>query len=407
MLLDFFGAELSESGGGVAGVGDVDGDGFDDVAVGAHHSDENGSHSGSVRVYSGADGSLIHLMVGDEAGDDLGHAVAAAGDVNGDGVPDIIAGAHDNADPGTVRVYSGVDGSVLREFAGTSASDFFGRAVAGAGDLDGDGHDDVLVGAPQDDASGANAGRAWAFSSADGSVLHAWSGDSPDDGFGAAVSAAGDFDGDGCLDVMVGAPGDDDAGMGTGRVTVYSGADGSVLGTIDGNSPGQRLGVSLDRGDDMDGDGRPELIIGVPYDDAGALDAGLVKVLSGSAPTWTALPGGLPGAAGLPALSAKGLLAAGTPGALTLLGAAPLAPCALFASLGSAPVQFKGGLLEASPPVLQLGLSTAVDGTLVLPWSAWPPGLPAGLALVFQYGILDAGAPAGVALSNAVSGLTK
>jgi hypothetical protein len=346
-------------------------------------------------------------MVGDEAGDDLGHAVAAAGDVNGDGVPDITAGAHDSADPGTVRVYSGADGSVLLEFSGASNSDFFGRAVAGAGDLDGDGHDDVLVGVPQDDTAGSNAGRAWAYSGADGSVLHVWSGDSPDDGFGSGVSGAGDFDGDGCLDVMVGAPGGDDAGMGTGRVTIFSGADGSVLATIDGNSPGPRLGVSLDRGGDMDGDGRPEIIIGVPYDDAGALDAGLVKVMTGSAPTWTALPGGLPGAAGLPALSGKGLLAAGTPGALTLIGAAPLAPCALFAALGSVPVPFKGGLLESFPPVLQLNLSVAPDGALVLPWSAWPSGLPAGVTLVFQYAILDAGAPFGVALSNAVSGITK
>lgn len=191
VLLDFFGAASSEFGGAVAGVGDIDGDGHDDIAVGAHHSNENGLHSGSVRVFSGDDGSLILLMLGTAAGDDLGHAIAAAGDVDGDGVPDIIAGAHDVADPGAVRVYSGADGSVLLEFAGNSNFDFFGRAVESAGDLNGDGHDDLLVGAPQDDLAGENAGRAWAYSGDDGSVLFEWSGDSPGDGFGSDVSGTG------------------------------------------------------------------------------------------------------------------------------------------------------------------------------------------------------------------------
>lgn len=71
------------------------------------------------------------------------------------------------------------------------------------------------------------------------------------------------------------------------------------------------------------------------------------------------------------------------------------------------PVPFKGGQLAAFPPVIQLSLFTGVDGTLALPWAAWPAGLPSGQTLVFQYAILDAGAPVGVALSGAITGTTK
>lgn len=128
--------------------------------------------------------------------------------------------------------------------------------------------------------------------------------------------------------------------------------------------------------------------------------------VAGPGSPWSDLGFALPGTAGAPELAGTGTLAAGSPGALTLSDAAPLAPALLSLSLGSAPVPFKGGTLAAFPPLLQLPLGTDAGGGLSLPWAAWPAGLAPGTALVFQCAVQDAGAVHGVALSNALQGTT-
>ncbi|HEX5011443.1 MAG TPA: FG-GAP-like repeat-containing protein [Planctomycetota bacterium] len=405
-VLDGTGAD-DEFSVGVSGVGDIDGDGVPDVAVGAHHDDDNGLNSGSVRVVSGANASQIYLFLGDEAGDDLGHVLAGIGDINADGVPDIIAGLHDIPDPGQARIYSGADGAVLFNFVGSTGFDFYGHAVAGAGDVDGDGVPDVLIGAEQDDTSAHNAGRAWLRSGATGAVLLDWKGDSIDDALGADVCSAGDWDGDGVLDVLIAMPGDDPTGVGSGAARFVSGADGSVLLTWDGVSPGPRSGVVVDGLGDVNGDGRPDVIIGFSYDDQAAVDAGLAEVLSGALPTWAQAGGGLAGVDGIPALSGQGLLLAGTPGALHGHHAAPLQPAVLFISLVSTPVAFKGGQLAAFPPIAQIPLVTSASGDLLVPFAAWPTGIPAGLVLDFQIALHDTAAVKAVAISNLLAGTTK
>ena len=111
----------------MSGAGDVNGDGFDDVIVGAHLDDNNGESSGSARVFSGFDGSVLYTFDGDSAGDRFGDSVSGAGDVNGDGFADLIVGTRfddNNGDgSGSARVLSGSDGSVLYDFDGDSAGD--------------------------------------------------------------------------------------------------------------------------------------------------------------------------------------------------------------------------------------------------------------------------------------------
>jgi hypothetical protein len=128
--------------------------------------------------------------------------------------------------------------------------------------------------------------------------------------------------------------------------------------------------------------------------------------LQGEPGAWTSLGSGLAGAGGVPTLAGTGTLAPGTPGTLTLSGAAPSAAASLFVSLSSAPTPFKGGTLVPVPPVLTLPLVTNGSGAIPLAWASWPGGLPAATSVFVQYAIADAGAPAGVAMSNALEGLT-
>ena len=126
--------------------------------------------------------TVIFAFHGDVADDRLGSSVSGAGDVNGDGVPDVIVGIigdDTNGDfSGSARVFSGLDGAILHTFFGNSEGDGFGSSVSGVGDIDGDGADDLIVGAISDDDNGPYYGSARVFSGADGSILYTFFGDS-------------------------------------------------------------------------------------------------------------------------------------------------------------------------------------------------------------------------------------
>jgi len=271
----------ANNGTAVASAGDVNDDGYVDVITGAPT-----SGAGSAEVRSGFDGSVLFTLSGDSVGDRFGAAVCGTGDVNGDGRDDVAVGAPDDdnngADSGMVRVYSGADGSVLYTFDGDGAGDALGHSVAAAGDVDGDGYDDLIAGAPRDDNAGNNSGMARVYSGRDGSVLHTFDGDSPFDVFGGAVGAAGDINGDGNSDLIVGAAGDDNNGMSSGSVRVLSGADGATLFTFDGDAGGDSLGESVAGAGDVDGDGTPDVVAGAPGEDTNAGDAGAARVFSGA-----------------------------------------------------------------------------------------------------------------------------
>ena len=137
-------------------------DGFADLIVGARGDDNNGSYSGSARVLSGNGGSVLFTFDGDSAGDEFGISVSGAGDVNNDGFADLIVGASattTTANSGSARVLSGIDGSDLFTFDGDSAGDRFGVSVSGAGDVNGDGIADFIVGARNGGLNGGGYAR--------------------------------------------------------------------------------------------------------------------------------------------------------------------------------------------------------------------------------------------------------
>ena len=198
--------------------------------------------------------------------------MAGAGDVNGDGAPDLLV-ANIVSD---VLVFSGADGSVLRTLDGPPSSDGFGEAVAGIGDVNGDGAADLLVGASRARVGGESLqGRAFVFSGADASLLRTLDLPIPERfaRLGSAVAGAGDVNGDGVPDILVGAPGHDVPGgeLDQGQALVFSGADGSVLRTLDDPNPqsSANLGEVVAGIGDVDGDGAPDFLVGAPGHDVG------------------------------------------------------------------------------------------------------------------------------------------
>ncbi|RMH01219.1 MAG: hypothetical protein D6702_11925, partial [Planctomycetota bacterium] len=237
------------------------------------------------------------------AGEAYGAALAAVGDWNRDGIPDWAAGApYGAADDGTnggyVLVHSGRNGDVIRRIGGGGGE--FGAALAGAGDVDRDGLPDLLVGAPRADGDAPASGRAEVRSGADGSLLLEFRGGAPWTRFGAAVAGIGDADGDGVPDLLVGAPGDSRAGREAGAVTLFSGADGRVLVDLLGPGPLARFGAAVCGLGDVDADGRDDFAVGAPG--AGEDEAGAVLLYSGASGSLIrmergARPGGAFGAA--------------------------------------------------------------------------------------------------------------
>ena len=205
----------------------------------------------------------IHTFDGYAPDDTLGTSVSKAGDVNGDGYDDVIVGAPGaNGEAGRARVFSGLDGVILHTFYG-AAGDRLGHSVAGAGDVNGDTHPDLIVGAP-----GVNSGRgrAQVFSGLNGTLIHDLDGGilMNLDGFGHSVSGAGDVNNDGRADLIVGTPFRNATTIAwdSGRAQVFSGLDGAVLYTFDGTTQNQTLGRSVSGAGDVNGDTYDDFIIG-------------------------------------------------------------------------------------------------------------------------------------------------
>jgi hypothetical protein len=312
-------------------IGDVDQDGVADVATSAPTRAAGGKSAGAVYAYSTGTGKLLWSADG-HPGDQLGLGIEAAGDVDKDGVPDVIASA-----PGGDKayLYSGRSGKVLRTLDAPQKGEAFGRHVSDVGDQNGDGYADVIVGAPLNDAGGEDVGRAYVYSGKDGTILLTLTGEQPGDQFGAAaagsrdgkhaflvvgapnagpnrtgrtyvykgltdkpafviesddtgaqlggmfVSVVGDVDADGTPDIYASDWPNSAKGRSTGRIYVHSGATGRRLLTLTGEAEGDGFGIGPADAGDVDGDGHADLVIGAWQYAGAAASGGKVYLYSG------------------------------------------------------------------------------------------------------------------------------
>jgi len=264
---------------GIITLPDRDGDGVYELAVGAPRMSSGGvSEAGAIVIFSGNTGDVLDTIYG-QGGErtHLGTSLAIIGDLDGDGVPELVAGASgvgatNPPSHGFVVVFDGASLAPLDTLYGEEPGAIFGASVAGGGDFDGDMIPDFVVGAPLQDTNGGpggsslDAGRIYAYSGADLSLMHTiqhqGGSETPKANFGTSVAVLGDINGDNNADFAAGGPESQQGSGGNGFVAVYAGDNAQLLHDIDGAPvTGEQHGTDVIALGDVDGDDVPDFAV--------------------------------------------------------------------------------------------------------------------------------------------------
>jgi hypothetical protein len=302
----------AEFGRSVATAGDVNGDGYDDVIVGAPSYDNGEGGEGRAYLYLGSaygpSATPSWTAESDQAGARFGISVASAGDVNGDGYDDVIVGAdrYDDVETNEGRAFlylgsaSGLSATPSWTADGDKWDAYFGISVSSAGDVNNDGCDDVVVGAYGYMNGISMNGRACVYlGSASGlPATPSWIAEGDGGFFGYSVAGAGDVNGDSYDDIVVGAYSYENGEMEEGGAYLYLGSASGLSATpswiVEGEQVGAYFGISVASAGDVNGDGYDDVVIGASWYDDGEMQEGRACLHLGSAsglsttPSWTA-----------------------------------------------------------------------------------------------------------------------
>jgi hypothetical protein len=286
-------------GGAVAGAGDVNGDGFDDVLVGAKEYTDGLLNEGAVFVYQGSStgvkpGDIPQSLQLDMAGADFGNSVAGVGDINHDGYADIAVGAPSYSNTGNIFVFYGSQQGLgnLLSIPGPQINSHFGEAVSAAGDVNGDGYADIIAGAWGATNVEQGEGAIYIFHGAPGAMstnpVKTIESNQVDARFGISVSSAGDMNGDGYSDVIAGASRLDHGQADEGIAAIYYGTNTGISTTLpvptllESNVASAYFGYAVSGAGDVNGDGYSDVIVGAYKLSNGFSEEGKAYVFHGS-----------------------------------------------------------------------------------------------------------------------------
>ncbi|MBC8172588.1 MAG: FG-GAP repeat protein [Chitinophagales bacterium] len=261
----------------VSGAGDVNGDGYADVIVGAYNFTNDELDEGRAYIYHGSATGIntipATILENEEAFSYFAYSVDCAGDVNNDGYDDVIIGAYQDGDLSEGKAYiyhgseSGINAVAITTLESNIANALFGRSVSGAGDVNKDNYDDVIVGAHK---SNFEKGKAYIYHGSSLGIntdpAAIMEGDDPGANLGNSVSEAGDVNGDGYDDVIVGAENYDNGQASEGRAYIYQGSTTGIntisVSIMESNQEYAHLGRSVSDAGDLNGDGYDDVIVG-------------------------------------------------------------------------------------------------------------------------------------------------
>jgi hypothetical protein len=287
----------ARAGNTVAGIGDVNHDGYADIAIAAPYYDNGAAaNAGRVTVYHGSDGEVTNFtnwtLLGTQADAHLGSGLCGAGDVNGDGYDDLAVGSPawdgDQAGEGRVEIFhggpTGLAATAARTLDGNAVNAGFGAALASAGDVNRDGRDDLMIGTSTFTSAFTAEGKIFVYlggaSGIAASPQFTRTGGAVGAQLGYSVAGAGDVNRDGYDDVAAGAPGITSSFAAEGAAYVFYGSAAGVQAagatSVFGGQAGMALGRSVALGD-FDGDGCADLVAGAPFWDGAFSGQGLVR----------------------------------------------------------------------------------------------------------------------------------